>query len=98
MQGILATGVRVIGDPSRLLEPAVPRSSKQENHLGVEWVPLDAAVEAAVGIIAAASGHTADFEKLPPAPMTLRRALGAWVRERTGRDVHSVRDILRFRS
>lgn len=94
VEAILASGVRVIGDPNRLLEPAVARSSKQEAHISVEWVPLDAAVEAAVGIIAAASGHSADFEKLPPAPMTLRRALGAWARERTGRDVHSVRDLL----
>ena len=62
VEGLRASGVRLVGDLANLQEPARPRTSGLENHLHVESVPLDAAVEAAVGIIAAATGHTPDFE------------------------------------
>lgn len=71
VDGLVSCGVRVVGDLANLLEPAKVRTSPRENHKGTQSVPLDAAVEIAVGIIAAATGHTPDFEPIPQ-----RRARG----------------------
>ncbi len=101
VDGILASGVRVVGDVHRLLEPAQVRSSERENHLGIEGVPLDVAVQAALGIIAAATGHDPDFEPLPPpSRVTLRRRLQrlastVGVRSHVGRLTRSARGLAR---
>lgn len=62
--GILATGVRVVGDPANLAEPAAARGAVRD-HRTVDAVPLDVAVEALAGLTAVASGHEADFVRTP---------------------------------
>ncbi|MFT4110389.1 hypothetical protein [Propionicimonas sp.] len=55
VDGLLASGVRMIGDVENLREPARVRESPAQNHAGQEAVPIDAAVELAVGVIEAAT-------------------------------------------
>lgn len=58
---LLASGVRILGEVSNLLEPAQPRVSAEENHTKVQQVPIDVAVELALGVIGAASTARTDL-------------------------------------
>lgn len=60
---IAASGVRVVGDLDRLVVPIRVRSGDLEDHRGQELVPISAAVEAMLGILAAATGRDPAFEQ-----------------------------------
>lgn len=62
VEEIDASGVRVLGDLSRLVAPLRPRRSEAEDHQSVTMVPLDAAVEAMLGIISVSTGYDYRFQ------------------------------------
>ncbi|MGC3994541.1 MAG: hypothetical protein QM779_10610 [Propionicimonas sp.] len=62
-EGVAASGVRVIGDPHLLAQPAVRRHSDAEDHQSVTDVPVDLAVHAMLGLSASALGLTPAFEE-----------------------------------
>ncbi len=61
---VAGSGVRVIGDVAWLALPARRRRSSAEDHRQVTEVPIDLAVEAMLGVSAAALGRDADFKPL----------------------------------
>ncbi|MFT3860725.1 hypothetical protein [Micropruina sp.] len=63
---VVASGVRVIGDPAHLMQPAKRRTDAAEDHRQVSQVPIDLAVEAMVGISAAALLRDARFSQPHP--------------------------------
>ncbi len=58
---VAGSGVRVIGDVAWLALPAKRRRGPEEDHRRVTEVPIDLAVEAMLGISAAAMGREPDF-------------------------------------
>lgn len=97
VDALLASGVRIIGDVSNLLEPAQPRVRAEENHVKVEQIPIDVAVEMVLGVVGAAS--TAKTDLVPTwRGVTPRRIAGDVVRVWRGvrRDAGSKRKQEQF--
>ena len=60
---ITASGVRIVGEAANLAEPALAEPVK--DHRDTRSVPLEVAVEALAGLLAAATGHDSDFRRNP---------------------------------
>ncbi len=62
---IAATRVRVVGDLANIVEPVRFRSAPEDDHRNIDSIPIDVAVEALVGTIAAATGRNHTFVRTP---------------------------------
>lgn len=81
---VLASGVRVLGDPANLAEPAA--TGPAVDHRDVATVPMEVALDAVSGMFAVASGHEPDFGRTPE--QVLRQL---W--RHAGEDVRALRDV-----
>ncbi|MFT3860730.1 hypothetical protein [Micropruina sp.] len=67
VDAIGATGVRLVGSADHLV--SADRTPKQDyvHHAKVDAIPIDLAVEALIGVLAAATGRDAAFDRTAPA-------------------------------
>lgn len=63
VERITASGVRIVGDPANLAQPAL--AEPVIDHRDTQSVPLEVAVEALAGMLASATGHDPDFRRNP---------------------------------
>lgn len=71
---IAATGVRLVGDLANIVEPVSPRVNPEDDHRSIDSVPLDVAVQALVGMLAAATGRSDAFVRTPRSVLRKLRA------------------------